>query len=65
MVMRNSDEEPYDEYTITLVDDVSSWNIGDKLVIASTDYDMNQAEEVEILSIEGSLITVKGMFYYL
>ena len=61
MVIRNSDEEPYDEYTFNVVDDVSSWNNGDKLVIASTDYDMNQAEEVEITAVDGNTLRVKGI----
>jgi len=30
---------------LSLLDDVSSWQPGDKIVIASTDYDMNHAEE--------------------
>ena len=51
LVTRNSEDKPYDEYTITVSDDVSSWNAGDKLVIASTDYDMNQSEEVEVISV--------------
>ena len=29
---------------LSLVDDVSTWQPGDKIVIASSDYDMNHAE---------------------
>ena len=34
----------YTQYTIELEDDVSSWLVGDEIVIASTDYDYEQAE---------------------
>ena len=46
---------------------MSSWKVGDKLVIASTDFDMNQAEEVEVVSVDGSELTFKGTtpFIYL
>ena len=44
-----------------LDDDLSSWNVGDKLVIASTDYHFKQAEEVDILKIDGNKVTVKGL----
>ena len=30
---------------LTLADDASSWRAGDRIVIASTDYNMYQAEE--------------------
>ena len=40
---------------------MSSWKVGDKLVIASTDFDMNQAEEVEVVSVDGSELTFKGI----
>ena len=56
----NPDDEPYDQYTVTLSDDVSSWNVGDKLVIASTDFDMDQAEEVEVISVQGNELNFKG-----
>ena len=38
-----------DEFTIKIVDSPDGWEEGDRLVIASTDYDMNQAEEVEVV----------------
>ena len=38
------------EYKIKLVDEPYGWQPRDKLIIASTDYDMNQAEEVEIVN---------------
>ncbi|XP_035252013.1 cell surface hyaluronidase-like isoform X1 [Anguilla anguilla] len=34
---------------IDLADDVSSWRPGDRLVVASTDYSMHQAEEFKLL----------------
>ena len=48
---------------IQLADDVSGWKVGDHLVIASSDFDMNQAEEVKIQSIESPnrmTVTTKG-----
>ncbi|KAI8511091.1 hypothetical protein Bbelb_101910 [Branchiostoma belcheri] len=38
-----------DEYIINLKDDVSSWQPGDHIVLASTDYNMEQAEEFQLL----------------
>ena len=53
--------ENFDTYELELQDiDLSSWEIGDKLVIASTDFDFNQAEEVEVKSVNGNKVTVKG-----
>lgn len=34
---------------LNLLDDVSSWEPGDRLVVASTDYSMYQAEEFQVL----------------
>ena len=48
---------------IQLADDVSGWKVGDHLVIASSDFDMNQAEEVVIQSIQSPnsmTVTTKG-----
>ena len=51
----------YDTYELELDgDDFSSWLPGDKLVISSTDFDYLQAEEVEVVSVDGSKVTVKG-----
>ncbi|XP_019628398.1 PREDICTED: transmembrane protein 2-like [Branchiostoma belcheri] len=36
-------------YVINLRDDVTSWQPGDHIVLASTDYDMEQAEEFQLL----------------
>ncbi|XP_078578220.1 cell surface hyaluronidase-like [Branchiostoma floridae x Branchiostoma japonicum] len=36
-------------YVINLKDDVSSWQPGDRIVLASTDYNMEQAEEFQLL----------------
>lgn len=37
--------------------------LGDKIVITSTDFDWKQAEEKTIISVSGSTVRVKGMFY--
>eukprot|EP00058_Branchiostoma_floridae_P009022 XP_002594510.1 hypothetical protein BRAFLDRAFT_124969 [Branchiostoma floridae] len=37
------------EYVINLKDDVTSWEPGDHIVLASTDYNMEQAEEFELM----------------
>ncbi|XP_019627189.1 PREDICTED: cell migration-inducing and hyaluronan-binding protein-like [Branchiostoma belcheri] len=42
-------ESNVDEYVINLKDDVSSWQPGDHIVLASTDYNMEQAEEFQLL----------------
>ena len=42
--------ENTNEYILQLVDQPKGWKAGDMLVIASTDFDMNQAEEVEVIS---------------
>ena len=42
----------YGEYILRLSDEPYGWVAGDKLVIASTDYDMHQAEEVEVVGCE-------------
>lgn len=53
--------ENFDKYELELVDsDLGSWEVGDRLVIASTDYDFKQAEEVEVLSVDGNKVQVKG-----
>ncbi len=45
----------------------SSWKVGDKLVVSSTGFDMNEAEEVTIKSISGTKInltsSLKNMHY--
>ena len=46
--------------TIFLLDDVSSWMPGDKLVLASTDFDFNQAEVVTVKKCTGKSCTVQG-----
>ena len=62
-VIAHSDEDQYDQFQVTLADDVSSWNVGDKLVIASTDFNMNQAEEVEVISTDGNNLVFKGKIF--
>ena len=37
------------EITIKLMDSISTWETGDRIAIASTDYDFEQAEEFELL----------------
>ena len=41
-------------------DDASSWNVGDDIVIASTDFDFEQAERFKIVAVNGKEITVSG-----
>ena len=41
---------PGDEFSMTIMDEPVGWEAGDRLVIASTDFDMKQAEEVEVVS---------------
>ena len=54
-------EQPEDNiYELQLVDDVSSWLPGDQLVIASTDFDYEQAEEVTVIEATGSTAKVSG-----
>ena len=61
MMLSTIPAENFDTYELELQDiDLSSWEIGDKLVIASTDFDFNQAEEVEVKSVNGNKATVKG-----
>ena len=31
--------------TLTVSDDISDWKVGDKIVVASTEFDHNEAEE--------------------
>uniref|UniRef100_A0A8C1MAQ0 hyaluronoglucosaminidase n=1 Tax=Cyprinus carpio TaxID=7962 RepID=A0A8C1MAQ0_CYPCA len=38
-----------DKVVLNLMDDVSSWKPGDRIVVASTDYSMHQAEEFTLL----------------
>ena len=47
-------------YDLQLADDVSSWLPGDQLVIASTDYDFRQAEEVTVIEATGNTARVSG-----
>ena len=47
-------------HTIDVVDDVSSWSNGDQLVLASTDFDLNQAEVVTVEKCRGKSCNVRG-----
>ena len=40
----NGDATGESDAVLSVVDDVSTWQPGDKIVIASSDYDMNHAE---------------------
>ena len=56
--------ENFDQYELELKDaDLSSWEAGDKLVIASTDYHFNQAEEVEVVSVDTNKVVVRGTYF--
>ena len=52
--------------TITLEDDAEagSWNVGDSIVIASTDFNFKQAERFTITSVDGNSVTVEGDLNY-
>ena len=41
-------------------DDASSWNVGDDIVIASTDFDFEQAERFKIVAVNGKRLTIHG-----
>ena len=59
--MSTVEAEAYNKYDLEMVDsDLGSWEQGDKLVIASTDYDYQQAEEVVVDSVEGNIVHVIG-----
>ena len=45
---------------ITVEDDASTWNVGDDIVIASTDFDFEQAERFKIVSVSGKDIAISG-----
>ncbi len=55
-------ESDYYNHELQLQADVAgSWKVGDYVVVASTDYDTNQAEKFEIIEVNGDSITVDGM----
>ena len=59
--MKTMTAENFDQYELELEDsDLGSWEAGDKLVIASTDYNFNQAEEVEVVSVDTNKVVVRG-----
>ena len=50
-----------------LVDEVSSWLPGDRIVVASTDYSMHQAEEFNLLpcpECKSNQVKIDGMKYF-
>lgn len=49
-----------DASTITLKEVPQNWKFGDRIVIASTDFDMTKAEERTIKAINGNQITLNG-----
>lgn len=49
--------------SFTVSEDVD-WVAGDQIVVASTDFDHNQAEQREIASISGRIVTVTKAFNY-
>ena len=52
------------ERTIHLMDDVLNWEQGDELVLASTDFDLNQAEVVTVKACEQNSCIVDGLVKY-
>ena len=62
--MSTVDANTYNKYNLEMVDtDLSSWEKGDRLVIASTDYNFEQAEEVEVEAVQGNIVQVKGIVF--
>lgn len=56
--------EPVGGVILNLLDDVSSWQPGDRIVVASTDYSMYQTEEFTLLpcpECTKQQVKVKGM----
>ena len=51
-------------HTITVEDDVSSWGEGDQLVLASTDYDLDQAEVVTVTNCQARSCNISGKIHY-
>ena len=50
-----------------LVDEVTSWLPGDRIVVASTDYSMHQAEEFNLLpcpECKSNQVKINGMKYF-
>ena len=50
--------------TIRYPTDPAETEIGDKIVVASTDFDWEEAEEFEIVSITGNTITIDAEVYH-
>ena len=50
--------------TLDLVSGVTAWRAGDRLVVASTDYDPLKAEEVVIAAISGTSVTLTAPLKY-
>lgn len=46
------------DYSIPVIGDISSWRMGDEIVISSTDFDYTQAEEFTIIGIDGQNILI-------
>ena len=44
---------------------MTGWSVGDKIVVTSTSFDSDEAEERTITAINGYLITVDKPFEYL
>ena len=53
--------------TITLEDDAEAggWKAGDTVIIASTDFNFEQAERFTIASVNGNSVTIEGDLNYL
>ena len=52
--------------TITLEDDAEAggWKAGDTVVVASTDFNFEQAERFTIASVDGNAVTIEGDLNY-
>jgi len=52
---------------LSLADDVSTWQSGDKIVIASSDYDMNHAEVFTLVycpSCTANQVKINGLYSF-
>ena len=52
------------ERTLTVVDDISDWSVGDIIVIASTSFEHEESEQHTIASISANTITTVDNFAY-
>lgn len=52
------------QHVVEVIDDVSSWQVGDQIVITSTDFDWEQAEILTLEKVNRNIITLNGNLLY-